>query len=199
MKRLPVYILAGGRSTRFGRDKARVLVDGEPLVRRVARLASPFAVSITIVADRPDKFLDLGLRTIGDAIAHQGPVGGLRAACVDAGPAWFALLSCDWLSFDETWLESLARARETGDRAVTYRGERFEPLLALYHGSILAEIVWLARMGTTSMQGVLESAGARALPLPLAWKERARHANTEAELRDWLASRGQRSGIASSI
>ena len=80
MTRLPIYILAGGRSSRFGSDKARAVLDGEPLIKRVARMAMPIAESTTIVADRTGKYDDLGLRSIADDPPHLGPLGGLAAA-----------------------------------------------------------------------------------------------------------------------
>ena len=60
-RRVPVYILAGGRSRRFGRDKARATTGGAALVVRLAELLTPVAQSITVIAGRPGAYDDLGL------------------------------------------------------------------------------------------------------------------------------------------
>ena len=52
---VPAYILSGGRSSRFGSDKARALAAGKPLILHAADTVAPVAASITVVADRPDK------------------------------------------------------------------------------------------------------------------------------------------------
>ena len=51
MEKVPVYILAGGRSSRFGHDKAMARLAGVPLLSRVGTLAAPFASRITVVAE----------------------------------------------------------------------------------------------------------------------------------------------------
>ena len=66
MEKVPVYILAGGKSSRFGQDKARVQLHGQPLLLHTARMVQAFASSITVVANAVDKYADLGLRTIAD-------------------------------------------------------------------------------------------------------------------------------------
>lgn len=71
---VPVYILAGGRSSRFGSDKARAALHGRPMIVRIAELLRPVAESMIVVAEQSDKYADLGLLTIADAIPGQGPL-----------------------------------------------------------------------------------------------------------------------------
>jgi molybdopterin-guanine dinucleotide biosynthesis protein A len=85
MKPIPVYLLAGGRSSRFGSDKARAELAGVPLILRLAHQVEPVASPLVVVADRRDKYLDLGLTTIADALPGLGPLGGLLTACGRSG------------------------------------------------------------------------------------------------------------------
>ena len=73
-------VLAGGQATRFGSDKARAMLDGEPLIARLVKRVQPHASRITVVADVAGKYDDLGLTTIADDVPGRGPVGGLLAA-----------------------------------------------------------------------------------------------------------------------
>jgi len=68
-------ILAGGRSSRMGRDKATLAWDGEPAIARVARLARAAGARRLMVAGG-----DYGLPFVPDPVPHAGPVGGLLAA-----------------------------------------------------------------------------------------------------------------------
>jgi len=150
MPSLPVYILAGGRSSRFGSDKARALLDGEPLIARLARQIAPIAAGITVVADAPEKYADLGLRTIADRRPGLGPLAGLEAAMLDliASTAplgkwcqtpfpdkwcqtpfsqaptpeggWLAMLTCDMTGLQPAWIELLQHAARDGKWVATF-------------------------------------------------------------------------------
>src|SRR5436190_19307235 len=105
---LPIYILAGGKSSRFGSDKARAEIDGEPLLARIVRVLKPAAKNFTIVADAENKYGDLGLRTIADVQPGLGPMGGLLTALNDLRePGYLLLCSCDMVALDCAWVEAL--------------------------------------------------------------------------------------------
>jgi len=172
MAPLPVYILAGGRSRRFGSDKARAELAGRPLIRRLADAVSPFALSITVVADIAGKYVDLGLHTIADREPSLGPIGGLATVLADAevrqvGP-WLALLSCDWAFIPPEWPASLlhAAANIPNAQAIAYHHNHWEPLLALYHQSLLPIVDRAIIRGERTMWRLLESIQTVAMPLP---------------------------------
>src|SRR4051812_40718043 len=109
MRQFPAYILAGGKSERFGSDKARAVLEGKPLVVRVAESLMPIASSVTVVAREDDQYGDLELRTVGDLQPGLGPMGGLLTALtLDAGP-WVLIAACDLVGIQRAWLESLAK------------------------------------------------------------------------------------------
>ncbi len=55
-----VYILAGGKSRRFGSDKARAEAKGVAVIVRVAEALASIAGTVTVVADRAGRYDDLG-------------------------------------------------------------------------------------------------------------------------------------------
>lgn len=174
MTRQPVYILAGGRSSRFGSDKARAPVAGEPMIVRVAQMAAPVAESITVVADRTGKYDDLGLVTIRDDTPHLGPLGGLATALRHRGDGWLLLLSCDLLAFAPSWVESLWAAKQDGAMAIAFFHERWEPLLALYHTDALGRVQSRLIQDDRSMQGLLNDLGKHSVAVrpPVDWPQR---------------------------
>ncbi|MBA2663401.1 MAG: molybdenum cofactor guanylyltransferase [Bradymonadaceae bacterium] len=188
---VPVYITAGGASSRFGRDKARaVLPDGRTLIEHVATRLQPVASTITVVADRPAKFADLGFRTIADLRPGLGPLSGLHAALEDvADDSWLFYVSCDFLGFDHHWVEQLVANIEPGAGAVAFRSERWEPVFALYNASILKAVAEAFAQSEHALWRLLDQVSARALPLPADW-HRAKSINTKEDLDIyWKAAR----------
>ncbi len=199
MTRVPVYILAGGRSLRFGSDKARALLANEPLLVRVARALEPVAERIAVVADRAAKYRDLGLATLVDRVPESGPLGGLHAALHDRiereGPGWLLLASCDLLEIRLPWVERLLERAADDVAAVAFRGTRWQPLLALYHTRLLGAVEEQLAGEQRALHALLERVPSAALPppadLPATWQ-----ANTPAELAAY-ARGGDGSGEAS--
>jgi molybdopterin-guanine dinucleotide biosynthesis protein A len=136
MGKVPVYILSGGKSSRFGKDKARALYKDIPILLHIARAFEPVAESITVVADQKGKYDDLGLRTISDKTKGLGPIGGLQTAVSDLNDdRWLFLSSCDHLGIKPKWLQTLLSGRTGRAQAVAFKGTLWEPMPALYHTS----------------------------------------------------------------
>lgn len=183
------YILAGGKSSRFGSDKAMAIHQGRPLIQHVAEQLRPTARSITVVADRAGKYEQLNLRTIADVNPGRGPLAGLQAALHDCPAAgWLALVSCDLASLRVQWLRELMWRCQEGVRAVAFKGQNWEPLLALYHTSLRDEVDRRVADGTLAMQRLLDDVGAVAVPLPADWPE-VSQVNTPEDLKR-LGARG---------
>jgi molybdopterin-guanine dinucleotide biosynthesis protein A len=72
------FLLAGGRSTRMGRDKALLELEGRPLIGHAAEKLRALGFPPRIAASRPDlsSFADV----IPDRYLDSGPLGGIEAA-----------------------------------------------------------------------------------------------------------------------
>lgn len=167
---LPVYILAGGRSRRFGTDKARALIGGEPLIQRVADAIEPVASSLTVVAETVGTYGDLGFTTIADARPGMGPMAGLEAALSDRvarfGEGWLLLSACDLAEPEAALAEGLLKHISEDAQVVAYRGERWEPLFALYHSSIRSVVGQQLDAGQQALWRMIERVRHRAVSLP---------------------------------
>lgn len=164
---MPAYILAGGRSRRFGSDKARACYQGEALILRQARQLQALGHRVTVVARCPDQYADLGLPTIADLEPDQGPTGGAITALHHCGQGWLILSSCDLVIFQPQWLQALLPiARGQDVDAVAYRTDRWQPFPGLYHTRLLQRPdVWQER----SLQHLLNTARTCPLPVPPDW------------------------------
>jgi molybdopterin-guanine dinucleotide biosynthesis protein A len=193
MPQLPVYILAGGHSKRFGSDKARAIAAGEMLIVRVADALKPVASRLTVIADVPEKYADLGLNTIADRLPELGPLGGLHAAvCAERehyDEGWILLAACDLARVNIAWIDDLLAVAKPGDRAIAFCDKHWEPLLALYHTSIARALQRCIDDECLSMQKILKRIGAVAVPLPDDWPAISQ-INTPEDLQAFLRGGG---------
>jgi molybdenum cofactor guanylyltransferase len=102
-------VLAGGESTRLGRDKAQVLVEGTALLTRAAGLAGRVCREVYISGRDPGE-LAPGLPWFADATPRIGPMGGIITALALLGRPVLAL-SCDVPFLTEELLGKLLSAR----------------------------------------------------------------------------------------
>ena len=197
-----LYVLAGGASSRFGSDKALAEVDGVPLVRRVIEglstslLAEPANqhASATLVTGACECYKHLGYSAITDRPCGVGPIGGLNAALHhrldNIGPGWVLMASCDLLQPTQDWITPLLERLDTSTaRAIAYLGDRWEPMLALYHTALLPTVEQHIEQERYAMQSLLKAADAMSVPLPPG-HACLPQANTPDQLRQALQQRG---------
>lgn len=202
MNPLPVYILAGGKSSRFGSDKARALLEGEPLIARLARQVAPIAAGVTVIADAPDRYADLGLRTIADRRPGLGPIAGLEAALLDLidlpaprrkgneGPSpkgpfsWLAMLTCDMTAASPGWIGQLHAAATGGAKVICFcdSAGRRHPFPGLYHIDLLAQVQQRLDESALAVQVFIDGVDHAAIPAPADWPNVAQ-VNTPEDLR----------------
>ncbi|WP_257158679.1 molybdenum cofactor guanylyltransferase [Corynebacterium cystitidis] len=158
MNRLGVIILAGGRSTRMGADKAQVQVDG---VRLVDRIVAGLADDIPYVVVSP---YDLGIPTVSEDPPFGGPVAGIATGAAALDTELKAVLSVD-APDSPALLDSLKVALESSssDVAVVQAADGFlQPLCALWTASGLdAALRALGDPRDKSAKKLLLAAGSR--------------------------------------
>lgn len=156
-------VLAGGRSRRFGRDKAAVEVNGQSLLARTVALVTPF-VEVLRVSVRPEQRDDAvraAYPLLTDELPDAGPAAGLLAAREFAPDAAWLVTACDLPVLDGETLASLVAARDATHQATAYLSPvdgKLEPLCAIYEPAALARLAARAsRGGSLSPRDLLES------------------------------------------
>src|SRR5712675_1327452 len=110
------YVLAGGGSTRFGRDKALVEIDGVAMLLRMRGLLGAVSQQVTVVAP-PLRYAALGVTSVSDRWEGQGPLAGIITALLttrETGSVaeWNLIIGCDMPLLTREWLSYLfERAR----------------------------------------------------------------------------------------
>jgi molybdenum cofactor guanylyltransferase len=137
-KRIAAYVMAGGGSTRFGRDKALAVFAGKPMLARMLELMKSLAEETKVVA-APGKYADIGAQTVVDRWPGEGPLGGIVTALRHAQEnapkcEWNLIVSCDMPFLTVEWLRFLAeRAAVSEAEVVLAHSENGpEPLCACW-------------------------------------------------------------------
>ncbi len=125
------FVLAGGKSSRMGRDKALLLLDGMTLVERA--LLSLRAVCAQVAIAGGDARLAPFGRVLPDDRPGCGPLGGIVSALEQSAFAWNLFVPVD-VPFvpAEVWRALLARAEQGDAICVMARGQHVQPLCAAY-------------------------------------------------------------------
>lgn len=128
-----VCILAGGKSSRMGADKALVLLNGRTLLDGVLEVARSVSTEVRIVGD-PGKYSGFA-PCIRDLHADCGPLGGIHAALRESHTDLNLMLAVDLPFVTPALLRFLtARATESPQSTVTVprTGRGLQPLCAVY-------------------------------------------------------------------
>lgn len=134
VRQVAAFILAGGESSRMGRDKALLELGGVPLILRTARLLEAAAGPPAVIGN-PEAYEPLGLRLIADDWPAAGPLGGIATALRASDVPWSLVVACDLPYLTRAWLDYLiARALASpADAVLPMNRLGAEPLCAIYH------------------------------------------------------------------
>ena len=144
------YVLAGGRSTRFGRDKALVEFGDVPLLLRLATSLRTCTTSVAVIGG-VEKYaaLDPQLPVLEDRWPGEGPLGAIITALENTKATsgdirWNLILSCDMPFVTADWLGAMTEfTREISPNAkvvfpLSDHGP--EPLCACYRTDAVGEL-----------------------------------------------------------
>jgi len=137
---LSVAIQAGGRSERMGRDKARVLLAGRPLITHVLDRVAHLGTEVLVTTNVPDDYAFLGVRLAADEQPGAGALAGLRTALRAASHEIVLVLACDLPFVCLPLLEHMLRLASQADAVVPRWQGEFEPLHAVYRRTCLTAI-----------------------------------------------------------
>lgn len=127
------FVLAGGQSSRMGRDKALLEVDGRPLIALAVDRLRALSLEPRICGARPD--LACFAPVVPDNFPGCGPLGGLEAALAVCRAEYSLFLPVDLPALPVDFLRWLLARAAAGDALaiIPECGGRPQPLCAVYH------------------------------------------------------------------
>jgi len=160
MKPITGVILAGGKSSRFGRNKALEPFMGERLIDRSVRLIKEWCDPVFVVCQKPEEYFGVEANLVADIIPDQGPLMGLYTSLLFSPNEWIFLRAVDMPFLEEAFAELLIKRATEGnaDVVVPLKGRhtdlplQYEPLCACYNVRCILHI-----------KRVIESGGGRVI------------------------------------
>lgn len=141
VREISAFILAGGKSSRMGSDKAFLELEGRSMLDRALELAKSISDLVKIVGD-PAKFASFG-PVIPDVFSGQGPLGGIHAALASSPTKLNLILGIDLPLVNAQLLNFLLDKAQKSNAVVTvpFVAGHYQTLCAIYQKqfSVIAE------------------------------------------------------------
>ena len=133
-------VLAGGRSLRFGKNKAFQKLRGKRFVDLAVESLRPFCDPVMVVVDVIEPYLDTGVMLAQDIIQRQGPLGGIYTALLFSPAEWVFVKATDMPFLVPGLACLIIDAKEGFDAVVPKLNDYYDPLLAMYNRRCLPAI-----------------------------------------------------------
>ena len=155
-------ILAGGKSSRMGRDKAFLEFRGKTFSEFLIGLVSPMVDEILLVVDDRNKFPSStpNVKIVEDKIKGQGPLVGIWSGLLEIKNDSAFVLSCDMPLVRTAQLENL-RDQDSADADVICFVDaegRPQPFPAIYKKGCAGKMDFVIQRGQFAMKDFLKKA-----------------------------------------
>ena len=174
-------VLAGGKSTRMGRDKALIPMVGVPMLQLICTIAEACTDKVYIVTPWPERYQELLTPKsqfipevslpgeTGNEPRTHGPLVGFMQGLAAVETNWVLLLACDLpnlrLEILQDWISKLDTIPENKIAALVQNNQIWQPLCGFYRRRCLPELSQYVEEGGRSFQQWLKSYSVEVLPL----------------------------------
>ena len=124
-------VLAGGRSTRLGRDKAFLELEGRPLITCTLDVLAQLTDDLIIVTNRASHLFPQSARVVADRYVDAGVLAGVHAGLLAARGELALVVACDMPFLNLDLLRYIISLAQDAD-VVVPRWTDVEPLHAVY-------------------------------------------------------------------
>ncbi|MBV8883306.1 MAG: molybdenum cofactor guanylyltransferase [Chroococcidiopsidaceae cyanobacterium CP_BM_RX_35] len=189
---LSAIVLAGGRSSRMGQDKALLPIQGVPMLQLVCEVAQNCTSSVYVVTPWPERYqhllpatcqllqeVPLPGESTGEVLSSSskatlplphGPLIGFAQGLAQVQTDWVLLLACDLprlrVEILQRWADGLPSVSQDAFALLPRHAKGWEPLCGFYRCSCLPTLTDFIQQGGRSFQQWLIQHSVQLLPLP---------------------------------
>ncbi len=168
VRNLTAIILAGGKSSRMGQDKALIPIGGVPMLELVCRAAQSCADTVYIVTSWEERYQHLvspSVKFIREVplpgkIEMSGPLVGFAQGLLQVQTDWVLLLACDLAKLSpkilQEWTAELDQVDEEAIATLVHHVKGWEPLCGFYRRRCLLTLTDFINQGGRSFQQWLQ-------------------------------------------
>ncbi|NJL80545.1 MAG: molybdenum cofactor guanylyltransferase [Richelia sp. RM2_1_2] len=167
---MTTLILAGGKSSRMGTDKALVIYQGKPILQRVYQVAAVCTEQVYVLtpwAERYQNILPSNCQYLIETQPGRGPMNGLCEGLAQITADWILLLACDLpllnIEILQSWINKLPQIPTSTLALVPQRSQFWEPMCGFYRKEVKAELDTFLKAGKASFQELLSNIEVEAL------------------------------------
>ncbi len=158
-------ILAGGKSTRIGTDKAFLKLNGITFIEHIAKSISPFVNEIIIVSNNT-AYDKLGYKRVEDLIKDSGPLAGLYTGLHYSKTAYNLVLSCDVPLVNDRVLNTLIDGIDGTSEVIQLKSlDRTIPLIAIYKKECITKCLELLNKGERRLRAFVSKLNTKTITL----------------------------------
>jgi molybdopterin-guanine dinucleotide biosynthesis protein A len=133
-------ILAGGKSSRIGTNKAFLKVGKKTMIEEIVDKFKNIFREIIIITNEVKRFDLLEVEVIPDIIPSKGPLGGIYTGLVKSDNFLNFVIACDMPFLNQILVNYMLKASSGYDVIVGYYNDRFQPLCAIYSKNCIKPI-----------------------------------------------------------
>lgn len=125
-------ILAGGKSSRMGTNKALLTLNNQTVIEHVVLEMQAVSDCIVIVTNEPEQYQFLNIPMIADRYKQKGPLAGIEAAMYYKQASDFIVAACDMPFIHRNIYRTLYHQLDGYDAVVPIVNDRLQPLSGIY-------------------------------------------------------------------
>lgn len=158
-------VLAGGKSSRFGSNKALAILDEQSLLQRALNGLKPFCRTLLVSGNYPE-YKEYACEQIYDIYPGLGPIGGIYSALKQADTSYVLFSTCDMPFVSERLLKRLAGNEPPADITIWKQKDGSLQLFpALYARSVLTLVEQHIHSHRLSIRSLLPEVNASMLAI----------------------------------
>ncbi len=153
-------VLAGGKSSRLGKDKHSEIIAGKTLIKRVIDRLRPLSAETLIVISQSQttaSFSFPDVRIFSDIFPATGPLGGIYTGLMHSRHSHNLVVACDMPFLNATLLHYMIDLSPEFDIVIPRIGDKIEPLHAVYSRNCLDPMRKLLEKGDLKIDHVFDA------------------------------------------
>jgi molybdopterin-guanine dinucleotide biosynthesis protein A len=176
-------VLAGGKSTRMGTDKAFLELKGKPFIAHILETVQRCTEGVFIVSTN-QKLDELGVTRFPDSVPGLGPVGGIYTGLLHSKTEFNLVVACDTPFLNQDTIHCLIEGIDEEHDAFIVQCEGIQmPLIGIYRKSSLPFFTQAIDEKRLGLQKLLAKLQTKIIELPKSHSKFVMNINTPSDLK----------------
>ncbi|QKY69165.1 molybdenum cofactor guanylyltransferase [Lentibacillus sp. CBA3610] len=133
-------ILSGGQSSRMGKTKSLLEIDGKSAIEHIADELKKYAHHLAVITNEPATYQFLELDLYKDRYENMGPLAGIESAIHHIEADVYVFAACDMPFVHQDVYRYLVQSLNQAEAVIPVYHDRMHPLSGVYTKNVLPKI-----------------------------------------------------------